>query len=78
MAKQNNTSTAHELIKLCNAVTEMRRLQHRQKTERSANLVHAVMMAERNVDTIVAQLNMVIVKPKKQKTVQSAFRWLAQ
>ncbi|HMO32339.1 MAG TPA: hypothetical protein PKD90_05685 [Phnomibacter sp.] len=78
MGKAKNTSVEVQLHELAMAVQEMRRLQLRWKTERTALLQHAILQAEKKVDMLVASYRLVYKPKPVSKPEQARFNWLSR
>ncbi len=77
MSKHKPLSPQQQLHNFVMEVKELRRLQAKRKTEKTAMLEHAITMQEKKVDEMVAQYCMVNHIQKPKKVQQSSFNWLA-
>lgn len=77
MSKHKPLTPQQELHNCMMEVKELRRLQQKRKSEKTAMLEHAITMQEKKVDEMVAQYCMVNHIQKPKKVQQSSFNWLA-
>lgn len=73
MPKSKNLTPVQELHNFMVQVQELRRLQERRKTEKTALLEHAITNQEKVVDVAIAQHMQVNHIPKPKRPYQSSF-----